>query len=206
MKLEVIHGSRSVPKAEQHALLVSVSQRVRAKAEQTELSRQARRIARLNGPTERVSVKRLMLSIEDRFVRGMWVLELALMAEGARAHSGRNGVNYFHERSDVHSIYADAPGGKFDSVAPRPALPSSKEIDAANEAKTWVKFLPPFEARILSVGALTKRGDAGRRVKWDLVRHRLPEAGGYSLRGLQSVYERALRTIATEMTLGKIGH
>lgn len=197
----VVHGDRELPKEEGNALLLDLSVRLAARQEQC---RQARRIARLSGPNERVSVQRLMLAIEDRFVRGLWVLELALAAEGADAYTVRNGLGYVHDHDDPHARYTDAAAGKWNSVAPRPAVPSNKEIDAANEAKEWVRFLPPFHARILSIGALTKRGDAGRKVNWERVRERLPEARGYSLRGLRNIYSSSLRTIAGELTLSEL--
>jgi hypothetical protein len=153
---------------------------------------------------ERLSVERAVLAVEERLVKAMWVLERALPNEGARGHATRNGIDYLHEEDDREARYSDAPGGKWESQSPRPALPVSKEIDAALEVRKWLNFLDPLEARILSIGAMSKHGDAGRRVNWVRVKGRLPELGGYSVRSLQGFYTKALREIVAELTVSKL--
>jgi hypothetical protein len=160
--------------------------------------RLASRVARIDTlPAHRRSVERAALAVETQFVKGLWVLQLAVNSDGHRP-SGRCGLAYMQEAVDRIGQAIDKGG--WDMPPPRPAIPSSKEIDAATETQKWLDCLEPTEARVLTVGALSKRGDAGRKVNWMRVRPRLPELGDLSVRSLQAIYARALRNIVAELT------
>lgn len=204
MRLEVIHGSRVVPKAEQQALLIGVSERMRHRGEQ---SRLARRLARVDTlPQERRSVERAILAVEEQIVKAMWTIARQPLGKVAPLAAKRNGLEYMNEDTDAYSIYRDAPGGKWDSIAPRPALPSSKEISSADRVQQWLLLVEDERLRkLLVVGATNKRGDAGRQINWERVRPHLQEWSGYTLRTLKGQYREALRIIANELTLAEIG-
>lgn len=198
MRMVTIWGSKELVGAEGLAVRLQASAGMMAR----NAERVSARAARINTlPPHRRSVERAALAIEARFVKGLWVLQLAVRADSPR-ESARNGLSYMQDSVDRYG-QAVANGG-WDMPAPRPAAPSGKEIDAAMDSQRWLSFLEPLEARVLTVGALSKRGDAGRRVNWMRVRDRLPELGGYSTRSLQAIYTRALRNIVAELTAEKI--
>lgn len=187
------------PKGEKipDAVLIEASDRFRANSEYSRISRRLERADRL--PVERRSIAKAMLLVEIKVVKALWVLERAVAADGARGHSSRNGIEYMHDRLDQ---YANAvANGGWQMPAPRPALPSSKEIDEAVKVQQWLGFLNPTDARLLTIGAMAKRGDAGRKINWMRVRPSLPELGGVPIRTLQSYYQRALRHMVAELAL-----
>lgn len=196
MRMVTIYGSKQLEGQEALTIRLQASAGVMAKNAER-LSSRVARIASL--PNHRQGVERAALAIEARLVKGLWVLQLAVSADSPRA-SARNGLSYMQD--NVDRIGQAIANGGWD--APRPALPSSKDIDAATETQKWLEFLDPVEARVLTVGAMSKRGDAGRRVSWDRVRVRLPEMSYYSTRSLQGIYTRALRNIVAELTMEKI--
>lgn len=192
-------GNRVLGSEEAAAIRLEMSQRFRASQERMGLSRMLRRAERIETlPRERRSVERAMLAVEERFVKALRVLELALPNEGARGYSVLNGLEYLREHED-HFL-----AGKWVQEAPRPGLPSGKLIDEARRIQGWVCFLDEREARVLTAAALSKRGDAGRKIAWSWVKTRLPETEGYTIRTLQGIYTGALRAIATGLTMQRL--
>lgn len=167
-------------------------------------ARMHRRAARLAAAPERQSISRAMLAVEERLVQAFWTIAKQPMDQLAPAQGSRNGISYIHDRSDTHARYADAPGGKYESIAPRPSLPSSKAIDDANKALDWLLLVDERRRRILVVGATSKRGDAGRNINWSRLRIHLPEFVDCTTRTLQDRYRQGLREIVTELTLARI--
>ena len=194
VRIVTIHGSKRLEGAEALAVRLAASEALRANS----LERMSRRAARIDTlPPHRRSVERAALAVETQFVKGLWVLLRATSSDGPRS-SGRCGLAYMPEAVDRIGQAIDKGG--WDMPPPRPSLPSSKEIDAATETQNWLQFLEPTEARVLTVGALSKRGDAGRTINWNRVRSRLPELADYSTRTLQGIYSRAVRNIVAELT------
>lgn len=193
-KIVTEYGGRVLGPEEATVVRLVASKRI---AEQNEVERAKRRLARVNEmPIERQSVARAMLFVEIRFVKALWVLERALSAEGAMGHSSRNGLDYFHDRLEQFAN-AVANGG-WHVAAPRPPVPQAKEIDEANKCKDWLRYLEPTEARVLTIGAMMKKGDVGRRINWMRVKGRLPEFYEYTDRRLRGIYSSALRNIVAE--------
>lgn len=162
------------------------------------------RIARLPDVPERRSVARAMLSVEERLVKAFWTIARQPLGAAQPMDVKRCGIEYIHDRADTHARYKDAAGGKWEAEAPRPSLPSAKEIDAADQALDWLLLIGDETMRkLLVVGATFKRGDAGRRINWLLVRAKMPELSGLSLRTLKWRYQEALRIIVNELTLAR---
>jgi hypothetical protein len=197
---EVIYGSRVMKGDEAKAFLVDVSRRMN---EREEREAQVRALARRPAKGDAASVRFAMRCIEQRIVRGLWVLEISQEPDGPR-EARRHGMQYMRDRGDVDWRYEDAPGGKWDAPAPRPALPSSEEIDAAREAQGWIRWLEPEQARFFTLAAMSKRGDRARRVVWDRVIPRLKHLKDVPLRTLQDRYDQALRRIVAEMTVQRL--
>lgn len=202
MKMEVIHGSRTVPKAEQQALLVSVSQRMIARNEH---ARERRRAHRLQAAPERSSVARAADAVEERLVRAFWTIARQPLGGASPYAASRCGLEYVHDRADIYARYADAPGNKWESEDLKPGTPSSKEITASNVALDW-PLLIDDEAlrRLLVVVATTKRGDVRRRVSWERIRPQLASMKNDPQRTLQWRYKEALRIIVSELTIARL--
>lgn len=202
MRMEVIENGRAVAKADQAAVLIGATERFHARRLQNRLERTMKRHER---SPERKSVAIAMLAVEERIVKALWTIARQPLGKVAPLAASRNGIEYFHDRSDIHSIYSDAAGGKWDSVAPRPALPGAKEITQANRVQDWLLLIDDEGMRkLLVVGATYKRGDAGRQINWNRIRDKMPELGGYAARTLKWKYQEALRIIVSELTLAKI--
>lgn len=202
MRVETIYGSQTLKGAEGLALRVEVSRRM---LERNEASRIHRRLARLPDAPERRSVAEAMLSVEVRLVKAFWTIARQPLGSAAPGSSNKNGLEYFHDRADTHARYADAPGGKWEMIAPRPSLPSSKEIDDANAALDWLLLIDDEILRkLLVVGATNKRGDAGRNISWPRIRLTMPELGRYTTRSLKMKYREALRIIVHELTVARL--
>lgn len=196
-KLVVIHGGKELSSDEGNALLLEWSNRF---AENR--SRMAPRYARIERlPVHRRSVERAMLVVEEAFVKAMWVLQCTEGGDGPIGYVS-GGIGYSHDQLDRY-VQALANGG-WQTPAPRPAIPSAKEITAAENAHLWVRFLDPAQARVLTVGAMSKRGDAGRKVAWMRVRPRLPEFKHHTVRHLQGIYTGALREIVARLTADQV--
>ncbi len=188
-------NGKAVPKAQGQALALDAS---RAFAERQERNEQVRVLARRPTAGDTANVRFAMRCVEHRIVKGLWVLELTLPADGPK-QDRRNGLGYTPDDVD-HWAEAVAKGG-WQPAAPRPAVPSSREIDAAKEAKTWIEWLDEEQRRFLIAAAMTKRGDRARRINWERVMTRLPQLRDQKLRTLQDRYDRALRTIVAELTI-----
>lgn len=200
MRQVTMVGHRVLGDAEAAQLRLEVSRTFRHTQERNEL---IRTMARRPSKGDSVSVRFAMQSIEHRIVKGLWVLEISQEADGPR-EARRHGMQYMRDHGDVDWRYADAPSGNWDSIAPRPALPSSEEISAAHEAIKWTELLSDEQARLLRVAALTKRGDRARRVNWERVIDRLMLKHDTPLRTLRDRYDQALRYIVAELTLARV--
>lgn len=200
-KIVTEYGGRVLDGEEATVVRIEASRRM---AERNESSRIELRLARTDKlPIERRSVARAMLMVEIKFTKALWVLERAVHADGARGHSSRNGLAYMHDRLDQ---YANAvANGGWIAPAPRPSLPSSKEIDEAVKVQRWLEYLDASDARLLTIGAMSKRGDAGRKINWFRVRASLPEIHDAPVRTLQASYNRALRHMVAELAIRGIG-
>lgn len=198
MRMEVIVNGRAVPKAEQHAVLLGSTERFHARRLQRRLERT---VKRHEHSPERQSVAVAMLAVEEQIVKALWTIARQPLGKIAPLQPGRCGLDYLHDRLDIHAIYADAAGGKWDSIAPKPALPSSKDISAADKVQEWLLLLDDEGLRrILVCGATSKRGDAGRQIHWGRVRDTMPELAGLPARTLKWRYQEALRIIVSELT------
>lgn len=197
--LVVVEGGRQLSEKHGSELLLSVSERMR-------LNQSLRRIERAkrdNHPSpERSSVAVAMLAVEHRLVKAFWTIARQPTKSIAPILSGRCGIDYIPERSDL-SGYADAAGGKWHSIAPRPPVPSGREIDAATEALDWLLFVDEGRRKLLVAGATSKRGDLGRQINWMRLRQGMPELAGLSTRACQGRYREALRIIVNELTLAR---
>jgi hypothetical protein len=161
---------------------------------------------RLAHSPERQSVAIAMLAVEEQIVKALWTIARQPLGKIAPLQPGRCGLEYLHDRADIHAIYADAAGGKWDSIAPRPSVPSAKDITAADRVQEWLLLVDDEGLRrILVVGATDKRGDAGRQIRWERVREHLREFDGYTVRSMKGKYQEALRIIASELTIARVG-
>lgn len=201
MRMEVIHGSRVVPKAEHAALLNGVSDRMRIRGEQSRLQRRA---MRLQDAPERRSVARAITAVEERLVKAFWTIARQPLGTSPYA-SPRCGLDYVHDRADIFARYADAPGNKWESEQLKPGAPSSKEITASEVAQEWPLLIHDEALRKLLVVVVTvKRGDPGRRIAWESIRPRLGSMKNDPQRTLQWRYREALRIIVSELTLARL--
>lgn len=141
---------------------------------------------------DRPSVKRAMEAVEAQIVSALWTL--ARLPDRNPFGKGRCGLDYVHDRQDKWD-QAMANGGKWVETPPRPALPSSRSIDAMEGPLSWLSWLPREQGQFVSVCASTKRGNARNRISWPRVREALPETRVYSTRTLQRRYEAAVRAI-----------
>lgn len=200
-RMVVVHGGKELEKEAGSELLLSLSQRMDAR-------RLQRRLERINKrhehSPERRSVAIAMLAVEEQLVKALWVIARQPLGKVAPLRPNRCGLEYM---PDVIDIYAEAIAkGGWQTPAPRPALPSAKEITAANRVHEWLLLIDDERLRkLLVVGATNKRGDAGRQVQWERVREHLPEWGGYTVRSLKAGYQDALRTIVARLTTARVG-
>lgn len=203
MRMEVIENGRPVPKAQAHAVLLGATERFHARRLQARLERTKKRLA--HAP-ERQSVAIAMLAVEEQIVKALWTIARQPLGKVAPLASSRCGLDYFHDRSDIHSIYADAAGGKWDSIAPKPAVPSAKDISAADRVQDWLLLIEDEDmAKVLVYGATSKRGDAARQVNWNRVKSARPEIKDMPTRTLNFRYQEALRIIVSELMLARVG-
>jgi hypothetical protein len=198
---EVHHGQRVLPPEEGKVLLLDITMRMDARRLQRRLERATQRH---EGFPERQSVAIAMLAVEEQIVKALWTIARQPLGHTAPIASARCGIDYIHDRSDVHSIYADAAGGKWDTVAPRPSLPSAKDISQANRVQDWLLLIDDEELRkLLVIGATSKRGDAARRIPW--ITMKIPQRMGLTSRSVQRRYDEALRVIVNGLTLARVG-
>lgn len=202
MKQITMIGSRVLPEAEAAVVRAQVSAAILAR---NGLNLAQRRMSRLPDAPDRRSVAVAMLSVEIRLAKAFWTIARQPLGAAAPGSSRSNGISYFHDREDTHARYTDAPSGKWETIAPRPPLPSSKDIDAANEALEWLLLIQDEGLRkLLVVGATSKRGDAGRRINWIRLRPSLPQYREATVRTIQRYYQQALRIIVTELTIARM--
>lgn len=199
LNLVVVHGGRELGSEEGKVLSLAASENFRARQDE----RRIERALRSHAAPDRRSVAVAMLAVEARLVKAFWTIARQPARNLAPMNGGRCGVDYIPDRHDL-SGYADAAGGKWFSVAPRPAIPSGKEIDDANEALDWLLHVDEGRRKILVAGATSKRGDLGRQISWIRLRSALPECGGLSTRTLQGRYREALRIIVSELTIARL--
>lgn len=208
MRMEVIENGRPVPKDQQKAVLISSSERFHARSLQRRLQGRVDRAKERHAHSpERQSVAIAMLAVEEQIVKALWTIARQPLGRVAPMASGRCGIDYAHEPSDIHSIYADAAGGKWDSIAPRPSVPSSKDISQADRVQDWLLLVDDEDLRkLLVIGATSKRGDAGRQINWRRICGTMSHLQGISLTRLNARYQEALRIIVTELTLARAGN
>lgn len=148
--------------------------------------------------TERRSVAQAMLMVEIRLVKAFWILALSTRNPLPTAPQ-RHGLGYMFEQSDQDARYADAASKNWASVSPKPALPSGKEIDAADEALDWLRLIDRCLAEIVSAGARSKRGDIGRRINWVRVRLQYPQLQALSSQRLRRSYQEGIRQLSARV-------
>ena len=84
---------------------------------------------------------------------------------------------------------------------PKPPPPSPRSIDDMHEPLEWLRFLPRDRARLLTIGAQSKRGDVSRNINWMRLRAAFPELENLSVRTMKQRYQDALRTIVAELAV-----
>lgn len=203
MRLEVIENGKAVPKEMRSSVLLDCSTRFRARQDQAQVARLERTMKRNQHAPERQSIAIAMLAVEQRLVEAFWTIARQPANRLGPAITSRCGIDYIPERGDFNG-YSDAAGGKWYSVAPRPPIPSGREIDRANEALDWLLFVDENRRKLLVAGATSKRGDMARIISWGRLREGMPELYGLTTRTLQGRYREALRIIVTELTLARL--
>jgi hypothetical protein len=185
-------GQRVLGHEEAAAVRLELSNQFRRRQEQ-QLERRTRRVTHV---PERLSVAKAMFSVEQRLVEALWTLA-RLPNDRGIGFAQRNGVGYLDERAD---LYANAvANGGWLTVAPRPAPPSARAIDAMHEPLDWLRMLDRAQARLLTEGAMSRRGDMANPVRWSKIRKKL-EMEHLTVRTLQRRYEAAVRAIVAELT------
>lgn len=202
MRMEVIENGKAVPKELRSAVLLDCSTRFRARQDQAQIARMERAVKRNRAP-DRQSIAIAMLAVEQRLVEAFWTIARQPVSRLGPSLLSQCGLDYIAERGDLNG-YMDAAGGKWHSVAPRPPIPSGREIDRANEALDWLLFVDEPRRKLLVAGATSKRGDTGRIISWGRLRQGMPELHGLTTRTLQGRYREALRIIVTELTLARL--
>lgn len=190
---EVIHGSKVYKGEEAKAVRVAASLSFRARQEE----RFERRTRRVSHCPERLSVAKAMFAVEQRIVEALWTLA-RLPNDRGIGFASRNGVGYLDERADLYAN-AVAAGGWLTN-APRPAPPSARAIDAMHEPLEWMRCLGRPAQKLLTEGAMSRRGDMANPVRWSRIR-KILDMEGLTIRTLQRRYEQALRDIVTHLTM-----
>ncbi len=195
-KQQTIYGSRTLTGEDAASVRLEASRRFRAQQEHRQIVQTLARKPPAGEP-DRASLH----AIEERIVKGLWILEISTDSDGPRT-ARRHGVGYMPDAID-HWADAIAKGG-WETPPSAPPVPSNKEIDEAKRAKQWIEYLDEGQARLLTVAAMTKRGDRERRINWNYVKERLRIPAGLSNRTLQDRYSRALRWILAELSAARI--
>jgi hypothetical protein len=149
-----------------------------------------RRIRRFNGCPERLSVAKAMFAIEQRIVEALWTLA-RLPNDRGIGFAQRNGVGYFHDYADK---VEQAKAAGWLTTPPKPSPPDARAIDAMTEPLEWLRLLERGNAKLLSEGAMSRRGDMANPVRWSRIRKSL-EMEHLTIRTLQRRYEQALRDL-----------
>lgn len=196
MRMVAIVRSRTVSGDEAKAVALEASRSFRQRQEE----RFDRRVCRFSHSPERLSVAKAMFAVEQRIVEALWTLA-RLPNDRGIGFASRNGVGYLDERADLYAN-AVAAGGWL-TTAPRPAPPSAKAIDAMHEPLEWMRQLERSTAKLLTEGAMSRRGDMANPVRWSRIRKKL-EMEHLSIRTVQRRYEQALRDIVSQLTIARL--
>lgn len=189
-------NGREIPKAEGQVIALEACRSIRQRQEE----RLNRRVKRLSHCPERTSVAKAMFAVEQRLVEALWTLA-RLPNDKVIGFASRNGVGYLDERAD---LYANAvANGGWLTVPPRPAPPSARAIDAMYEPLEWLRHLERAQAKLLTEGAMSRRGDMANLIKWSRIRKKM-EMEHLSIRTLQRRYDQAIRDIVTHLTEARI--
>lgn len=203
VRIELMQGGRVVPKEEAAVILAGISERL---AEKQDRGRLQRRMDRVQGSPEHVSIARAMILVESRLAKAFWTIAQQTSRTALRpTASSQHGVSYLHGDTDNFARYVDAPSGDWKSAMPVPErpIPSNREIDAATEAQGWLLFVDEDDRKLLVIGATSKRGDAGRKINWKRIKEGRKELADIPVRTLQVRYQNALRTIVLALALAQ---
>lgn len=184
---ETIVGSRVYKGEAGLAQRLEASRVVRERTE----ARLARRVKRFGHCPDRLSVAKAMIAIEQRIVEALWTLA-RLPNDRGIGFAKRNGVGYMDERADLYAN-AVAAGGWL-TTAPKPPPPSARSIDEMYAPLEWLRHLERSQAKLLSEGAMSRRGDMENPVRWSRIRKTL-EMEHLTIRTLQRRYEQAIRDL-----------
>jgi hypothetical protein len=188
MRMVAIVGSRTYTGAEAKALSVAASHSFRARQEE----KLNRRLKRLSHCPERLSVAKAMFAVEQRIVEALWTLARLPNDRGV-GFANRHGVDYVMDRADKWA--AAVAGGGWLNTPPRPAPPRAADIDAMHEPLEWLRLLDRDQARLLSEGAMYRRGDMAKNINWNRLRSKFPQYAGLTIRTIERRYEQALRDL-----------
>lgn len=197
MRMVAVSGSQTFTGEQAKVVSLAASRSFRER----QAERLDRRVRRLSGCPERVSVAKAMFAVEQRIVEALWTLA-RLPNDRGIGFATRNGIGYLDERGDLYAN-AVAAGGWL-TVPPKPSPPSAKAIDAMHEPLEWLRQLDRSQAKLLSEGAMSRRGDMANPVRWSRIRKKL-DMEGFTIRTLQRRYEQGLRDIVAHLTHSKIG-
>lgn len=186
-RIVAVQGSKVVSGAEAKSVVIEASRVFRQRAEE----RLNRRLKRLPACPERLSVAKAMFAVEQRIVEALWTLA-RLPSDRGIGYASRNGVGYLDERADLYAN-AVAAGGWL-TVPPKPAPPSGRAIDAMHEPLDWLRHLDRAQAKLLTEGAMSRRGDMANPVRWSRIRKKL-EMEHVTIRTMQRRYKQALRDL-----------
>lgn len=186
MRMVAIVGRSEYRGEEAKAVVLAASRSFRDRAE----AHIDRRIRRFNGCPERLSVAKAMFAIEQRIVEALWTLA-RLPNDRGIGFAQRNGVGYFHDYADK---VEQAKAAGWLTTPPKPSPPDARAIDAMTEPLEWLRLLERGNAKLLSEGAMSRRGDMANPVRWSRIRKSL-EMEHLTIRTLQRRYEQALRDL-----------
>lgn len=180
----------------------SAAERLRFEArlgmEATRILASGSRVSRPIDAPDRQSVRLAMNALEARIVDALWTLARLPNLRGPEG-SKRHGVEYIQEQAER---WANAVENGWTVPAPRPALPSARQIDAMHEPLEWLttRYLAIETCRLVTAAAATKRGDVKRRVSWPRVRDALPEMSLVTVRSMQRRYDDGLRELVAVLS------
>lgn len=186
MRVAYEFRGKPVPKEQGKALAVAASLSIRERTE----ARLNRRVKRLNGCPERMSVAKAMFAVEQRIVEALWTLA-RLPNDRGIGFASRNGVGYLDERADLYAN-AVAAGGWL-TVPPKPAPPSARAIDGMYEPLEWLRHLERSQAKLVSEAAMSRRGDMANPIRWSRIREKMKIE--LTIRTMQRHYEQSIRDL-----------
>lgn len=198
MRQVTVIGERVLAAEEAQVIRLELSRSFRERQQQ----RLERRVKRLARHPERLSVAKAMFAVEQRIVLALWTLH-RLPNDRGIGYASRNGIDYMLERAEQYAN-AVAAGGWL-TEAPRPSPPTAKAIDAMHEPLSWLSLLDRDRAKLLTEGAMYRRGDMARNISWNRIKERNKQWCGLTVRTLQRRYEQALRDIVSTLTEARMG-